>query len=284
MNRRIALITFGLVMLFVVSCGPQLPKAGQFNFKQGIAEPQLRLLDGAPPEKIYPNSNFKVVVNLDNQAAYPIVDGKITLVGIVGQYFAFDQLEKNFNLLEGRSVLAPDGEKAFIEFDGKSRQPFVDTKEYTNNYLIIASYNSKVDFIDSICVNSNLYAVYDAGCTVENKKSYSGQGAPLSVTDLEEIITPGQGIELRLTLRNRGRGKVTFVNLENARLGTEPLNCRFSDANENQKSIQFTADKQEATIICAQPLRNQHSYTTSVAVNFNYGYEHTESYRLILVK
>ncbi|MBU1632346.1 MAG: hypothetical protein KJ580_04000, partial [Nanoarchaeota archaeon] len=151
-------------------------KAGQYNFKQGVAELKLSLLDNAPPEKIYPNSNFKIVVEVDNPSAYDITDGRINIVGIDEKYFQVYPFEQNINFLEGRNLANPSGDKTFIEFDGTAGQLFQNAEEYTANFFLMAKYRSKVEFVDTVCISPNFYDVYDSGCKVEGKKSYSGQG------------------------------------------------------------------------------------------------------------
>lgn len=274
-----------LALLFVLGCGSTVgDRALNYNFKQGMGELEVSFLDQAPPERVYPTTPFKIIVKLDNQAAYDATAGVVRIVGLDEQFFRIDQQEQFFEVLEGRSALAPSGGKQFLEFDALAGELFQNAEEYVNTFFVKVRYSSKMDFQDTICINPNLYAVYDAGCAVENMKGYSGQGAPLTVSQLEEIMSPGGSVELRLQLRNQGRGKINTVYLGRALLGGEEMPCEFQRAGENKKMIQFTPEKQEATVICRKLLRNQNSYTTPIAVSFSYDYKMKEEGRIRMVR
>lgn len=279
-------IFIGIVLLlFLLGCGSGVgDRALNYNFKQGINEVGISFLDNAPPERIYPTTPFKIIVKLDNQAAYDATSGIVRIVGLDEQFFRIYQQEQFFETLEGRSALAPSGGKQFIEFDAAAGELFLNAEEYVNTFFVKVRYNSKMDFMDTICINPNLYAVYDAGCTVENTKDYSGQGAPLEVQQLEEIMSPGGSVELRLQLRNQGRGKINTVYLGSAMLGGEEIPCEFQRAGEDKRKINFTPEKQEAVVICRKLLRDQNSYTTPIAVSFSYDYEVKEEGRVRMVR
>ena len=64
-----------VISLFLISCGGSGPEGAtqaSYNFKQGTIVPQLKLLDNNPPSQIYPNSNFNIVVGIENVQAYDI--------------------------------------------------------------------------------------------------------------------------------------------------------------------------------------------------------------------
>ncbi len=283
MNQRaVNVLVLAVLAIVLLSCTTSEPSSLTYNFKQGIAEMQLKAFPGAPPDKIYSNTQFKVIVELDNQAAYDVTEGTLSLLGLDNKYFLLYPVEQQFPLLLGRSFTAPAGEKKFLEFDGTSRQLEAGAKEYLGNYFLTLRYNSKVDFVDTICLNPNLYDVYDAGCKVQAKKSYSGQGAPLAITNLEEIITPGASVEFRLQLVNRGRGKVKSATLGAARLGGQEMTCLFPESGA--KVFLFLPEKQEATVICRATLRDQSSYTTTLLAEFSYTYEVVQQQKIRLVK
>lgn len=283
--KQIFSIGIALMLIFILGCGSDAgDRALTYNFKQGVSEVKVGFLDNAPPEKIYPTTPFKIIVKLDNQAAYDATAGIVRIVGLDEHFFRIDQQEQFFETLEGRSALAPSGGKQFIEFDAAAGELFQNAEEYVNTFFVKVRYNSKMDFQDTICINPHLYAVYDAGCKVEDSKGYSGQGAPLAVQQLEEIMSPGGSVELRLQLRNQGRGKIGTVYMGSALLGGEEMPCEFQRAGENKKMMNFTPEKQEATIICRKLLRDQNSYTTPIAVSFSYDYEVKEEGRLRMVR
>ncbi len=279
------LIILLILILFVLGCGTSPgEKALEYNFKQGVSEVQLRTLENAPPDKIYPNTPFKIIVEVDNQAAYDATEGVVRIVGLDNAFFRVDRTEQSFAQVAGRSALLPEGEKLYLEFDSAAGQLFQNSEEYVNTFFLKTKYNSRMEFTDTICINTNLYGVYDSGCVVEPAKSYSGQGAPLVVREIEEIIIPGSAAEFRVHLANEGSGQIGKVYLGRTMLGGEELLCEFQNVGEDKRTVLFTPEKQDATLICRKFLRDQSSYTTTLLLTFSYDYEIKQEQTLRLVR
>lgn len=276
-----------VLVLLLVGCGSGGGDTlASYNFKQGSNGLNMKLVDNAPPSKIYPQSSFKMILELDNQAAYDVSDGMVKIVGLDNNYFKVAPLEQSFDTLAGRSLTSPSGDKVYLEFDGLSAGLFENAQEYSGVYFIKTSFHSTLDFVETVCINPNLYAVYDAGCKVKEKETYSGQGASLAVSQMEEIMYPGAGAgaEFRITLRNKRNmdSQVGFVNLMSATLGGEDIPCEFQGEVSNKRSKQFK-DQQEVILVCKKPLRQQSSYQTSLALHFTYDYSQKLESRLLLV-
>jgi hypothetical protein len=285
------LLTIGIVFcltLLLFGCGSQGSGTASYNFKQGIVELQVNLIDGAPPEKIYPQSSFKMVLEVDNQLAYEVHDGEIFITGLDPKYFFIEQQDNYFGPLQGKSMLSPAGEKDFLDFSGRSGKIFSNAIEQVNNYYVWTTYSSRVEFSDTLCINPNLYEVYDSGCKVETHKSYSGQGAPLAIAELEEIIYPPDNsrgeVEFRFRVINKGSGKVTDkVRLVKAELGGVDLSCKFQNGVEDKETIVFNDQEQEATLVCKAPIRGGVSYTTTMFLELSYNYKHEDLHTLRLI-
>jgi len=281
--------TIGIVLiaLLILGCsGGGGTKQIDYNFKQGVSGLQVSFMDNAPPKKIYENSNFNVILQLENKAAYDLINGEITLSGINPSYFEMEKKTERFNILEGRDLYLPDGEIKYIEFPAKSKELFLNAESYDGKYFLNIDFDSKMEFTDTICINPNLYSVYDAGCKVEDRKSYSGQGAPIAVIEVEEIIHPdtvGGKVEFRFLLRNRDKGEVEYIELTKAMLGGNEFDsCKFKEGYFDDKKVLLTKQKQDALLVCEKHLRDQSSYTTTVLLQFNYHYEMQEIHSLML--
>ncbi len=276
------------ILLFVVSCGPGSgDDVLQYNFQTGTSGLQIDLFENAPPREIYQDSSFGIAVELDNQAAYDIPGGIVTIVGLDQTYFYVFPPEQPFGPLLGRSALSPSGDKTVVEFSGQTHKLLGNAEKHMANYIVKVNYVSEMEFTDTVCINPQLYAVYDSGCELDDTKSYSGQGAPLAITKMEEIISPGGNprVEFRLFLKNRGRGDVGTVVFDRAQLGGKPLDCHFQRSGLNEKEIQLTEKKQDAVLICKMSLLHDlSSYTTTINVHFRYDYELQSKERVTLVK
>ena len=279
-----------LVVVFLVSCGSSGRGDGEGttqNFKQGSSEVNVGFLKNAPPDKIYQDSAFAIIAELDNQAAYDVINGHLEIVNLDPKYFQMNVIEHDFEILQGRSLVNPAGEKEFFEFDGTAQQLFQNAEQYVAPYSLEMSYSSTMEFADTFCINQNVYDVYDSGCQVQNSHSFGGQGAPLAVTQIEEIITPGSsaGVEFRVKVQNRGRGKIKQVTLTSSKLGNDVIDCFFQRAGVEKNVITLQEREQEATLLCRKGfLGGQSSYTTTFSLVFAYDYERSDQFRLTLVK
>jgi hypothetical protein len=300
MNKLFGTKVFGVIFIllmsfFILGCGNSNSGSGNvdYNFEQGVADLKISFLKNSPPDKIYAGSNFKIIAELDNQAAYDLKNIGVKIIGLDSTYFGIYPGEENVNLLLGRSLTNPAGEKTFLEFEGTAGKPLQNAEKYLGQFSLNVNYDSSIEFADTICINPNLYEVYDSGCKVEDKKSYSGQGAPLAVTKLEEIISPGSSseVEFRFILKNKGKGKVGTITLGKRLLGNENLICHFKGEKENRleegvELIKIKMDeKQEAILICQKPLlENLNSFMTTLNLDFTYDYEIKQKNKLNLLK
>lgn len=292
LNQIIVSLTLVSILILSGCDSTSGTKQAQYNFKQGTSSLEWKFLENAPPEEIYPKSNFKIILGLDNQMAYDLYNGKVKILGLDEQFFKISPASApnnpDFGFLEGRSLTNPAGEKKFVTFDGQAFSLFANAENYQANYFLRISYNSRIDFTDSVCLNPKLYEFYDAGCKVVPEKSYPGQGGPLAVTEIKEIVHPagsGANFEFRFRLENRGNGQISKIALDSASLGGKNLEkCQFQDAPLDKKSIPLYQDKQEAVLICEHLLSGQESYTTPISLSFSYDYEIEEQHNLKMVK
>ena len=212
---------------------------------------------------------------------------EVKILGLDPKYFQmFPEVQQPENMV-GRSLSSPGGDKSFLEFDGQVYSLFENAESYLGKYSVKTSYDSIMQFSDTVCINPSLYQVYDGGCQSDKSKSYSGQGAPLAVTKIDQVITPGTGpeVEFRIFIKNRGVGKIKELSFENPKLGAEGLLCSFQRSTLEDNFVLLDEKKQEALLICRKPFLTQtSSFATTLHVDFKYDYEHKIFQTLHLVK
>src|SRR3989344_2921190 len=143
-TTTLLILLLSVVSMFLLAgCGSDTASGLDYNFKQGTTGLRLHLLENAPPEQLYPLSNFKLVLELDNQAAYDVRDGVVSIVGLDEKYFKVLPREQSFEVLAGRSLTTPNGEKVFLEFDGTTGDLFQNAEQYVNVFFVEARYNSR---------------------------------------------------------------------------------------------------------------------------------------------
>jgi len=259
----------------------------EYKFKKGVKEVNFKFFDNNPPSIVYQNFPYKIIVEVDNLAAYDVDNGEVSINGLDKSYFLHvGEAKKTFGTLEGRGTSNPSGDKTFLEFDFSTEKLAINEKQFSNNFLLVAKYDSTLEFSDSVCLNPNVFDVFDGGCKVKSKKSYSGQGGPLAVTNLEEIISPGDSaeVEFRLKLRNKGKGEITTITLGKARLGNKELSCQFKGETINKKQVVLKSSKKEANLVCRGPIDSSNSYLTTIFFDFKYDYTYTKRKELTLRK
>jgi len=274
------------LVLFLVSCGSGIGKNQiQQNFKTGVGDLKIIFLPNSPPNEIYPDSDFKIVASVENGLAYDLVNGRLSIVGLDDKYFQIYPLDQTFEPLMGRSFINPLGDKIFLEFNGHSQQLFQHASYYTANFLLKVIFSSHIEFSDTICLNANLYDVYDSGCQMQEKKSYHGQGGALAVTSLEQVVSPGYdaSVQFRFNVQNKGNGNIKNIYLGQSKLGNKDLNCYFQGEDLLNKKIQLTPSKQETVLICTTPILQKESYETTIVFDLGYDYEVKEQKQIKLV-
>lgn len=284
-------ITLLLVLLFLTACEETPEKTSSYNFKQGYGNLVVSTLENNPPDIIYPNSDFIIKVKLENQGAYDLTNGKIKIFGFDEKYISLEENEKGIISLEeekdflpGRSAFNPSGALAHIEFKAKAHDLYPGAESEKYHYQIKAEYDYKTELSQTICINPKFYETYDSGCKVEPKLFFQGQGSPLAITSLEEIIRPGSipQTEFRVILENKGEGKVKQARLEQAKLGPQPLDCEFqNNPNPNKRNFDFD-EEQEATLICKKTLEDQRSYPTTLFLDLSFTYSLKENREITL--
>ncbi len=293
-NPRINLLaTFSILLLFLISGCSSSPNLDALpNYKEGVVDVELSLLDNAPPSEVYPGSDFKIIVRVHNILGYEITDAHLALTGWIGRYFTLPDVIRDVEgiegtpaKLQGRSLERPNGEEAFVEFEARAGSLFLNADEQISPFIIKLAYDSTLDFSDTVCINPSLYAAYDAGCMVEARKSYNGQGAPLSVASLEEVILSGApgNVEFRIFLKDRGNGRVKTAELVSATLGGKGLDCSF-ELNTGAKREFHPEDQGEALLRCRQFLDSPASYSTTLVLRLKYEYEQKLPHQLRLIQ
>jgi hypothetical protein len=286
-TKIIILIT---LLIFLVACTGTPEKTLQYNFKQGYGALAVITIVDSPPKIVYPNSEYKMIVKLENQGAYDLTNGEVKILGFDEKYILLEENEKEIislddePILSGRSSVNPDGASARLEFEFQTRDIFPGAESYTAYYFIKADYDYKTELIQTVCINPKTYEIYDSGCKVEPKISLGGQGSPLAVAILEEIISPGSipRVEFRFTLKNKGKGEVGQVRLNQARLSDKSLDCEFrNNLNADKRTFDFREDR-EAILICKRTLEDQKSYETPLFLDFSFDYSVKEKKKITL--
>lgn len=284
--RKIIILLFVLLFL-LTSCGEISERGAEINYKQGFVDISIAS-EGNKEE--YQEQSLELPISIHNTLAYDIEDVSVAIKGFDNHFVEMYAEQQQLSLLEGRSIFNHEGAKQHFLFEGRIKSLLPGAEKESEEYRVYVNYNSKVEFSPSICVASQqgsyvgaVYETYQGACTFQKEISYQGQGAPLGVTGLEIVPRQSKQVELRMTVENKGKGKVGKVTFASATLGGKPLTCEFRGETV-QNSYLFEEEQKSATLICAGYLSSDAAYTTPLFVELLYDYEINQKEQLMILE
>ncbi len=269
MNKKHYLISTIIVLFFLSACGSS-SSGIETDFKTGYKGLLVTPMKNAPPKEVYAGSNIKLGLRLENSGAYEASNGKIQLSGFDKSRLSFFKTEEMLENMEGKSVVNPVGSINFKEFEGKVSLP-EGIKEHLERFMVVTSYDYAAELNYDACINPHLYELSSEkdACKIKDIASFSGQGSPLAIEKVEEVIFPGNKpkVEFRLHFKNRDKGKVTNLVIEEGKLGNQMILC---------SPMELDLEKGENIVICQASLQNQNVYTSTLFLRATFTYETTD--------
>lgn len=276
-----------LLLLFVTGCsqfGGSQPGSIP-NYRQGYGAVDVHLLPQMPPKEIVEGSPFRIAVNIQNKGAYDTGAGEVHILGLSDVWTPLFFSSVSLPPLRGKSLEAPDGDQFIAEFNSRMTQLPPGASEYKSKFWALVKYDYTTTGQLDVCVNSELQIGVNTksqGCSVRNSVSLSGQGAPIAVTNVEEVVsrTPSDAtIQFTLKVENRGKGDVVSdIVVDEVRLANRRMRCDTSVLTEDD--LQQRRNK----IVCrvTEPLASP--YTTTLSFQLFYTYEVKEVGEFVVKK
>ena len=269
------LISLLVLILLLSACGQNTANDPiDVNYKSGTEGIEIQLVQNHPPSRIFEGSSFTTAAQVSNKGAYDTF-GRFAIIGLDQTYTPIREQEFEMPPLKGRSESNTLGDFYVQEFFGEQTNVPPGAKEYRAKYLLLAIYEYMSILNADVCINPALLDIEreQSSCTVQAKQHFSGQGAPVAFTQVEEVITPsGEDvrIEFVFTIENRGRGNVfSPIRIDDVRLGTKPLTC-------NKREITEEELKQKRNIVvCSRTEPRQGAYTSALSATLQYTYKTT---------
>ena len=272
MKKYLLILAIVSLSLFLVSCQQGGSSSKETNYMTGVKDINLKYIGD---ETAYEERPLNLFMSLNNKLAYDAEGVRVSVVGLDEAYVDLQDREEAVGLMQGQSVFNPEGETKNIRFSGGIKKLPPGADKIDQNYFVYIDYFSKMIFNPTICIGPVLYGVENGGCKGSNsdgrsqKLSYSGQGAPLAVTNLEVVSGDGQ-VELRLILKNLGKGDMEDVSISQADLGGKKISCKY--VNSAGDTFTFTQEKNEADVICEAVVSRSSTYETPLQMEFLYKY------------
>lgn len=245
------------------------------NYKTGTAGLEIQLVPNHPPSRIIEGGSFTVAAQVSNKGAYDTF-GEIAIIGLDKTYTPVIEQEKELPALKGRSESNTLGDFYVQEFFGGQTALPPGSKEYRTKFLILAVYEYLTVLNSNVCINPALLEIEreQGSCTAQDKQHFSGQGAPVAFTQIEEVISPSNtdiNIQFTFTVENRGNGDVVSpIRIDDVRLGTKPLTCNKREITE------FDMKQRRNTVVCSRTEPRQSAYTSALSATLQYTYKTTK--------
>ena len=261
-----------VVLLFIVSCGGTNRSEGvlSYEFKKGISEIDIKLLDGLPPDEVY--DTFNLGIDLQNNGAYDADYVSIEVVGFNEKYVYLPNNRVDLQDFRGKSFDYPSGQQHVEILEGLTGETIEGKDGEMQKFFVIMEYQYGMELVQDVCINPSVYEPYNDGCIAEEVRT-SGQGSPLSITSIEPPIFHNNEIDIRMKVENKGLGKVKEATITNAQLGSRQLQCEFK-GSLNAQSFNFEEKQvQEAQIVCKRSMDVRKSFPTPLFVSLDFTYQ-----------
>ncbi|MAF99177.1 MAG: hypothetical protein CMH61_01050 [Nanoarchaeota archaeon] len=261
----------GLVSLFIIGCGGT--NGGDdilsYDFKKGISEIDMTLLDGLPPDEVY--DKFNIGVELQNNGAYDASFVELEVVGFNDKYVYLPTNRVDLQDFRGKSFDYPSGQKHVEIMEGLTGETITGKDGEMQKFFVIMEYQYGMELVQDVCINPSIYEPYNDGCEATEIRT-EGQGSPLSITTIQAPIFHDSSVDIRMKVENKGQGKVKEATITNAQLGSRQLQCEFSSVKEPTFNFE-EKQVQDAEIVCKRTIDVSKSFPTPLFVSLDFIYQ-----------
>jgi hypothetical protein len=331
MNKKMIFVFIVAGLLIVAGCeGGRLFGKGSKDTKpltdadvrKGVQGLTMDFVQNAPPERIFENTAFPIVVNLKNMGAFDIGDnentpditerGGVLVFGFEKAYVGVatpnDKSKQEFDV-KGRSIYNPDGDEEFRELNAKTKEIGAQSETQPSTIFATACYPYQTILGASVCVDTD---VYDIGkgkkaCAVKDLVFAEGQGAPVAITKIETRMFPdGDKVKPHfiIYIENKGNGEVIKLNKVDTAcssgaldyedfnaidlvvsLSDKNLNCNVGEEASESTEIRLRGKEDMVRCTLNEGVDiGRDAYITPLKIELNYGYTFTISKGIIIEK
>jgi hypothetical protein len=269
------LIPLIIILLLISGCGTK-EKPGEpekLEIHKGTDGLVMKFLENLPPDEVWKDSEFTIGLELQNKGAYTISGGIIVITGFDPLYINLKQDQASFDL-EGKNINYPEGGYKILNLEAKNINFPKGKEEMISSFTARAYYDYETEAPAEVCINPDIYSYVkteEVGCEVKTITLSGGQGAPVAVTRIEELISPisdsdNMEVEFKIYIVNKGKGDVVGnVNVKEVELAGRRIKCYPTEINLEERG-------EKATICRTSVERTQGAYITPIVTRLSYAY------------
>ncbi|MBS3176551.1 hypothetical protein J4457_04915 [Candidatus Woesearchaeota archaeon] len=313
MKKIIFVTILMLLILLLAGCTffggkQQVPDVNVHIGREGLT---IRFLKDTPPKSVYEDTNFPLLVEIQNKGAADIEAGWLIIGYEQANVEISGETVQPFRLL-GRTSADQIGGQEIIDLVGHAKKLSSQMQRVDSTLSVTACYAYTTDATTDVCIETDIYglAKYQKSCKVETKAMSGGQGAPVGVTKVEPKMIPHENRdkvipEFTIEIQNLGSGQslvpemidtacssrsikheaFNIVRVE-AKLYEYDLDCRPKIGDVITENIpQGIANagyvklkEKKGTVICSLPSgisKARGTYLSPLRVHLDYGYMDT---------
>lgn len=274
-------ILVGMVLL-LAACTTEPDQNIDINYRQGYDGLELEMLPNYPPDEILEGGTYSIAVQISNKGAYDTTRGEVSIFGLSKALNTLDRDVELLRVIKGRDINVPSGEFYIEEFKGKNN--FITGEEYEAKFWVQAEYYYQTTLNADVCINPAMLKIEaeQGSCVVEEEMSFDGQGAPIAVTEAEELVSSeGDNTKAQFTLRieNKGDGDlISPVVVDSVRIANRRLDC------ERREFEPELVEEGEALLVCTFVEPNRGPYSTVLSASLYYTYRTRERGEILVKK
>lgn len=287
--KKMKKIIVGLIIVFALiisGCNSSSSIDGNIdtNYHSGTKGIELNFIANAPPSKIYNTESLEIMVEVTNRGATDVPTGKLYISGYDPKYLQISPTSTSFNI-KGKSIYNPDGRlNKLVTFTDSRVDIPENTDSLTQNIKVTACYNYKTEASESVCIDPNPRSITEKVCTPRSLSLSSGQGAPVTITSIDEEMGKDR-VTFKINFANTGGGTIFDVHkgLTNCHTSLEYRDLDVVDvqAQLSDKSLSCEPNRGQGVklvngkgfVYCYyQGSLGDDAYSTQLSVDIEYAY------------
>lgn len=249
---RIApLVPCAIILLLLAGCtGSSSAREDLPDVDVGTEGLTLEFLKNSPPEEVFAESNFPVILEVANKGAYSIEGNQRVLLslGVERDYTSRVELQTSSRVLagesdnearfplEGKSIANPRGGEEVVSYTVTAGRIDPQSERHLSTVIASVCYPYETELSANVCVDADPNNIRQAekSCQAADLSLSGGQGGPVTITRVEVRMLPKNtgrvSPEFLLHVENKGRGEVT-------RLGSYTEFCRDRGSAVNYRDL-----------------------------------------------
>ena len=206
MNQWHKVIIGVVLATLVAGCqvGPDSDPVREFRGTEGV---KAEFGNEAPPQTVYDDQSFFVTLDLHNQGATSVNDSTGPIIAQLNTQNLFYLQQEGGRTedmrqevtLDGKSDVRPNGEETSVSFGTFNVSPREQVGEFQETTELLQAricYPYKTLESDTLCIENSIRdsRTSDPLCRAGTKR-YSGNGAPVAITKIENLLVPVGQVE-----------------------------------------------------------------------------------------